>query len=126
MRHLSLCLLLAVGLPACGGGDSAAPGGSLSAEPQTMVVQYDRDDDGEPDWVTLDTTTQPFTVVEAMHGPANGDPLDMTDLLAGTAIDPDLSLALADHLARSFAIGERTELEVLLGGTRRLTVAVLD
>ncbi|MHC4848443.1 MAG: hypothetical protein ACYTEG_08315 [Planctomycetota bacterium] len=123
MRHLYLSILLAIGLPGCGGG--ADPGG-LSAEPQTLVVQYDRDDDGELDWVTLDTTTQPFTVVEALQGTANGDPLDMTDLLAGTPIDPDLSLALADHLARSFAVGERTELEVLLGGARRMTVAVLD
>ena len=79
MRPLYLSFLLAFGLPACAGGGGDAGPGSLSAEPQTMVVQYDRDDDGEPDWVTLDTSKQPFQIVEAIHGTTNGEPLDMTD-----------------------------------------------
>jgi len=127
MRILYLIALLAIALPACGGGVSATPGVGLpTTEAQTMVVQYDRNDDGEPDWVTLDTSTHPFRVVEAVHGAADGDPVDMTDLLAGTSIDPDLSQALAGHLARSFDIDMRTEIEVLLAEGRRLSVAVLD
>jgi hypothetical protein len=127
MRHFFALSLLAIGFTGCGGG--AAPGGAsgqLATEAQTMVVQYDLDDDGEPDWVTLDTSTSPFQVVEAVHGTTDGEPVDITDLLAGTPIEPELSQALADHLARSFDVDQRTELEVLLSGDRRVSVTVLD
>lgn len=125
MRTLFLLAFLAVG---CGGGSGAATPVATpqTAQPETMVVQYDRNGDGEPDWITLDTSTSPFRIIEAMHGAADGEPLDMTDVLAGSSIDPDLSQALADHFARSFDVNTRTELEVLLSQNRRISVAVLD
>jgi hypothetical protein len=125
MRTIYFFLL--AGLAACGSGGSAAPDPNAPiAEAQAMVVEYDQNDDGERDWVTLDTSTHPFRVVEAVHGSANGDPVDVTDILAGTSIDPGLSQALADHLARSFDVETRTELEVMLADGQRVSVTVLD
>ena len=128
MRTFILSSLLAIGVTGCGsGGGAATPSATpQTAQPETMVVQYDRNDDGEPDWVTLDTSSSPFRVIEAVHGAANGEPLDMTDVLLGTSIDPDLSQALADHLARSFDVNTRTELEVLLTEGGRIGVSILD
>ncbi|MHC4959211.1 MAG: hypothetical protein ACYTGN_12655 [Planctomycetota bacterium] len=127
IRTLFLGALAALLFPACGGGGSDAPiEPALASEAQTMVVQMDVDEDGRLDWVTLDTSAHPFVITETLHGALTGDPVDGTDRMAGTAIDPALSEALADHLARSFDVGERTELEVTLSDERRIGVTVLD
>ena len=118
-------LLLALFLPACAGGSTDA-GPTLASEAQTMVVQMDVDEDGQPDWVTLDTSQSPFVITETLHGAVSGDPIDGTDRYAGMPIDPALSEALAAHFAHAFDVGERTELEVTLSDARQIGVTVLD
>ena len=95
-----------------GGGSSSDGSPTLSAAPQTMVVQYDHNGDGELDFLTLDVSEAPFRILELLEGVSDGAPVDKSALFQGQAIDPAISQALADHLASSFNLGERVELNV--------------
>ena len=116
-------------LMGCGGGASlpAAGGGDIVSLPQEqLVVQVDLNGDEEPDLITLDTTEQPFMIVEAIYGSAAGDPVDATDLLFGTAFDSALSTALADYLAQSFGGDERMEMDVADAFGAMVTLVVFE
>ncbi|MHC4953465.1 MAG: hypothetical protein ACYTGZ_06215 [Planctomycetota bacterium] len=122
-------LLLAIVPVGCGGGGGATgPTDAVPQEsaPETVVVQFDENDDGEPDWIALDTSTRPYRVVEALYGSANGEPVNVTDLLRGRAIDVDVSNALADHMASTFEVTGRAEIDVVLADQTQVNVVVLD
>ena len=116
-------------LMGCGGGGQApAPGGGdiVSLPQEQLVVQVDMNGDEEPDLITLDTTQQPFTIVEALYGNAAGDPVDATDLLYGAAFDSALSTALADYLAQSFGGDERMEMDVADAFGAMVTLVIFE
>ena len=122
-----LSLLLVAG---CGGsgGDPTSPGPGedppTAIPQQTLVIQMDEDGDDEPDLLTLDVSQRPFRIVEALRGQTAGDPVDYSDLWRDREIDPQISDALADYLAGSIRVGQRTELNARdrLGQTHRIVV----
>ena len=128
--RLLMAALAAFGLAACGGGGSDAITSSAptSSEAQAtpLVVEIDVTGDETPDVLTLDTTETPFRIVEAIQGVQNGKPIDATGLLAGQTIDPDLSEALAKHLADSLNVASRTELELVDSQGRTIPVTVFE
>jgi len=93
---------------------------------QSLVVQYDHNGDGEPDWLTVDTSESPFTIVEVLEGVPNAQPFDATAVAAGTPIDPEISQALADHIANSLNVVERTELDVRDAAGEPVRVVVFE
>jgi len=107
-------LLVALALIAgCGGSSTSGGAPPLDVlEQQTLVVQMDQNGDNELDLLTLDISESPFVILEALYGVPGGDFQDVTDSLRGLAIDPSVSGALANYVGGSFAIGERTELDV--------------
>ncbi len=134
--HFLGCLLALFALAACGGGggggtpadittDPIAQDGSAPAEtssPTTgvagnlVVIRYDHNGDTHPDLLTLDTAVEPFQIREALEGTPEGEARDVSEALRGHPIDPAIADALARHLAESFALGEETDLEVMVGG----------
>lgn len=135
LSFLPVCLCLAaVALSGCGGGggggggdDTAAipaPGGSGDTQSQYVVVRYDHTGDGNADVLTLDPANEPFTVVEALAGTADGGSVDATPSLTGQAIDPAISDALSAFLADSLEVASETELDAIdsLGNSVTLTV----
>jgi len=103
-----------------GGGDVA------SVAQERLVVQLDYNGDDAPDVLTLDTSKSPFTVVEALEGTAGGVPVDVTDVLSGQPIDPEISRALAEYLASSFSIATRTELDVRDANDQLITLVIYE
>ena len=103
-------------------------GGSdaTSVAQERLVVQMDYNGDDAPDVLTLDTSETPFTVVEALEGSAGGDPVDVTDILGGQAIDPEISRALAEYLANSFSVATRTELDVRDAKDQVITLVIYE
>lgn len=129
-----LCLLGALG--ACGGGggggaaavDPGTPGtGGLDATSplEQVVVQYDVTGDDDPDLVTLDRTTEPFRIVEALVATDAG-PVDRTDAMKGQAIDADVSRTLADWLAGNVDVASGTRLDVVETDGRETTVTIWE
>jgi len=118
-------------LAACGGGEDGATrlgadgGGSLTANPDEIVVRYDEDHDALLDVVTLDVSQDPCVIVEALQGTADGDWVDATATWRGRTIDSRLSDALRLYRASSFSVASETELEVLLG-QEPITVTVIE
>jgi len=103
-----------------GGGEVA------SVAQERLVVQMDYNGDDAPDVLTLDTSETPFTIVEALEGSAGGDPVDVTDVLAGQTIDPEISRALAEYLVNSFSIATRTELDVRDANDQLITLVIYE
>lgn len=107
--------LFALALTACGG--SGSPGASRIAQPSDLpeeahiVVEYDHDKNDTLDVLTLDPSTEPMTIVEALEGDGEGDLLDRTAERAGQAIDASLSEALASYLAGTLNMGGEATIE---------------
>jgi hypothetical protein len=103
-------------------------GGSdvTSVAQERLVVQLDYNGDDAPDVLTLDTSETPFTVVEALEGSAGGVPVDVTDVLGGQTIDPEISRALAEYLANSFSVATRTELDVRDANDQVITLVIYE
>ncbi|MHC4817107.1 MAG: hypothetical protein ACYTF8_03465 [Planctomycetota bacterium] len=103
-------------------------GGSAvtSVAQERLVVQMDINGDEAPDVLTLDTSETPFQVVEALQGTAGGDPVDVTDVLGGQPIDPEISRALAEYLATSFSVATRTELDVRDANDQLITLVIFE
>jgi len=132
LTQIQATLILAI-LPiaGCGAGGSSGDVGSTGAlaqqtSPDPIVVQYDRNGDGQTDWVALDPTTSPMQIIEAMDGVIDGDPIDVTDLVLGTPIDADISAAIAEHRATSFDVSGYAELEIQTATATTISVVVLD
>jgi hypothetical protein len=106
--------------------DTGGGGQVASAAQDRLVVQMDYNGDDAPDVLTLDTSEAPFTIVEALEGTAGGDPVDVTDVLAGQAIDPEVSSALAEYLAGSFSVATRTELDVRDANDQLITLVIYE
>jgi hypothetical protein len=132
-----LCaVFIAAALGACGGGGAAAPaspgtnpavGGTDSASPlDTLVVMYDVTGDGNPDVLTLDRTTDPYTIREAIVATDAGPSVDRTDQLKGTTIDPDVSRALADWMANTVDVASGSRLNVVDSAGRETTVTIYE
>lgn len=119
-------LLVAVGCSSGGGVPGGEPPNESVAQ-QTSVVQMDHDGDGELDLLTLDTSRTPYRILEAIYAGAGGaDPVDVTDSLRGVELDIDVSNALADYFASSFAVDARTELDVAGAGGNPVKVVVFE
>ncbi|MHC4492528.1 MAG: hypothetical protein ACYTDU_12980 [Planctomycetota bacterium] len=97
-----------------------------SVAQERLVVQMDYNGDDAPDVLTLDTSEAPFTVVEALQGTAGGVPVDVTDVLGGQTIDPEISRALAEYLATSFSVATRTELDVRDANDQLVTLVIFE
>lgn len=128
-----LCLLGALG--ACGGGGGGGtaavdpgtpPGGLDTTSPlEQVVVMYDVTGDDDPDLVTLDRTTEPFRIVEALVATDAGT-VDRTDAMKGQPIDADVSRTLADWLAGSVDVASGTRLDVVETDGRETTVTIWE
>ena len=145
-RHLALLLALAA-LCACGGGTDA-PDAALVADPtdgdpvgdpvddnagveavaqeNQVVVRYDHDGDGNPDHLTLDTTTTPYRIVEALGGTGAGVPVDLTAVLKDQPIDPAVSDAVEAHRASSLGVASETTLDVVNQSGEQVTVTIYE
>lgn len=97
-----------------------------SVAQERLVVQMDINGDDEPDVLTLDTSETPFAVVEALQGTAGGEPIDVTGVLGGQTIDPEISRALAEYLANSFSVATRTELDVRDANDQLITLVIYE
>ena len=102
--------------------DGAVP---TAAQANLVVVRYDMDDDGLEDVLTLDASTRPLAIVEALRGLPEGDALDVTEAWRGRPIDPELSDVLTSYLADSFRVGAETDLDVTLRG-EATTITVIE
>ena len=129
---------LALALFACGGGGGGGGGDggptqapedvsppAESGPQELVVVRYDYDGDGDEDVLTLDKTTSPYTIVEALTGTATGEAVDATEALAGRPVDPAVSEALARYLAETVEIASEHELDVPTA-TGDLTITVFE
>jgi len=114
LRGTGAMLVVLALLAGCGGGGTTGGGAPPLdvLEQQTLVVQMDQNGDNELDLLTLDISESPFVILEALYGVPGGDFQDMTEVLRGLAIDPSVSGALANFVGGSFAVAERTELDV--------------
>lgn len=136
-----LTVVLAAALVGCGASGTATPAPEITTTPPTgntgggqvasvaqdrLVVQLDYNGDDAPDVLTLDTSSTPFEVVEALEGTPGGDPIDVTDVLSGQTIDPEVSRALAEYLANSFSVATRTELDVRDANDQLITLVIFE
>ncbi|MHC4550725.1 MAG: hypothetical protein ACYTEZ_18350 [Planctomycetota bacterium] len=123
-----LLAALACALVGCSGSGSGPPGGDdvVSVAQERLVVQLDVNGDNAPDVLTLDTSKTPFRIVEALEGTVGGAPVDATAILGGQPIDAEISRALADYLAASFAVGTRTELDVRDVNDQLVTLVIFE
>lgn len=114
LRGTGALLALALLAAGCGGGGGSSGGQPpLDAlEQQSLVVQMDLNGDSELDLLTLDISENPFVILEALYGMPGGDFEDVTDVLRGQPMDPSVCGALATYVGGSYAVGERTELDV--------------
>jgi hypothetical protein len=131
-------VVLAAALVGCGASGTTATvpttttppptGGSsvTSVAQERLVVQMDYNGDEEPDVLTLDTSETPFKVVEALQGTPAGEPVDVTAVLGGQALDPEISRALAEYLAASFSVASRTEMDVRDANDQLVTLVIFE
>jgi len=125
----ALILLL---LTSCGGGREDALSSSVSkltgaAAPcaSQVVVRLDWDQDGHTDVLTLDTSTNPLVVTDALRGTADGGGVDATAAWRGRSVGPVLNDTLQLYLARSMSVASQTDLDVVLYG-KHITVTVIE
>ncbi len=126
--HGTLLACCAVLLVACGGSSAPAVTDTLESIPQEsqVVVRYDLNGDSLPDMLTLDTTQEPFRIIEALEGTADGGARDLTNIMRDHAIDASVSQALANYLAQSLEAGRETELDVADVAGREFTVTIFE
>lgn len=110
--------------PPIAGNDDVTDVTSVAQE--RLVVQMDYNGDDAPDVLTLDTSEAPFKVVEALQGTAGGAPVDVTDVVGGQTIDPEISRALAEYLTNSFSVATRTELDVRDANDQLVTLVIYE
>lgn len=126
-------LLALMALTACGGGSDVAtsatqtkPESIASASSNSLVViRYDWNRDEHPDVLTLDTSRNPLSIVEAIKGTPDGTGTNATEVWGGHEIDRGLNDALQLYLARSCSVGTETDLELIVHGTP-VTVTVIE
>lgn len=116
-------------LVACSGGGSSSSrtAGVTSdiAEEEHVVVQYDEDQDGNLDVLTLDPAAEPLAIVAGLRGTDLGDLVEAPEL-EGKAVDGAIADALRDYLASSLELDAQTELEVTDSLGRQLTIVVFE
>ena len=119
-------------LASCGGGRedalSATVGKPTAAGDECasrVAVRLDWDQDGHLDVLTLDTSTNPLRVVDALRGTADGGAVDATATWRGRSVGPVLNDTLQFYLARSMSVASLTDLEVVLYG-QPVTVTVIE
>ena len=130
---ITLIALLAL---ACGGGGGGGGGTDLTnpgnttpvdtAPAQLVVVQYDYDQDGEPDLLTLNRSTSPLTIVEALSGTADGEMTDMTAAWAGNTVAPEISDAVSAHLADSVEVAGESQIQATDGAGGDVLITVYE
>jgi hypothetical protein len=121
--------LWAVVLVGCtGGGGEVAGGAPVSTAPQSqeVVVRFDRNGDDEPDLVTLDATDENLKIVSALDGSAAGDPVDVTPVLQGTELDPEIVRSLKTYLANSLDVASETQLDVVDRNGNTVTITIYE
>lgn len=131
-RRVGAALIVLL-LASCGGGREDAlsstlakpSSGAAEAGDDLVAVRLDWDRDGHLDVLTLDASTDPLVVVEALRGAPEGDAIDATQDWRGRTLEPALNQRLQLYLARSMSVGTTTDLDVLLHGAR-VTVTVIE
>ena len=135
-----LTVVLVAALVGCGASGTTTTGPTTTTTPpivtggsdvtsvaqERLVVQMDYNGDDAPDVLTLDTSEMPFTIVEALEGTVGGVPVDVTDVLGGQTIDPEISRALAEYLANSFSVATRTEMDVRDANDQLITLVIFE
>jgi len=132
-------VVLVAALVGCGASGTTTPVPTTTTTPpiagndnvtsvaqERLVVQMDYNGDDAPDVLTLDTSEAPFKVVEALQGTAGGVPVDVTDVLGGQTIDPEISRALAEYLTNSFSVATRTELDIRDANDQLVTLVIYE
>jgi hypothetical protein len=141
MRNLRVpsflaALALALFIGACGGGggggggsDGVVIGETVESEGdtelETVVVLYDVTGDDDPDLVTLNLTSDPYTIVDAVVA-ADGEAVDSPEALNGQPIDPNVSTALDAFLADSVEVASGESLVVTETTGREVTVVIYE
>ncbi len=92
---------------------------------QEVVVRFDRNGDGQLDLLTLDVTDD-LKIVSALDGSAVGDPIDVTPVLKGTELDPEIVRALKTYLANSLEIASETQLDVVDQNGATVTITIFE
>ena len=140
----ALCAAVLVGCTGGGGEAVSAVAGGVAAPapvpapapipppvtsaPQTqeVVVRFDRNGDDQPDLLTLDTSDENLKIVSAFDGRAVGDPVDVTPVLAGTELDPEIVRSLKTYLANSLEVASETQLDVVDRNGNTVTITIFE
>ena len=119
-RALSVLILVAVA--SCGGGREVPlsrtvpkPEAAIASDDEArVVIRVDWDHDGRPDLLTLDTSTNPLRIVDAIRGTEDGGGEAASAAWRGLVVEGALNDALQQYLTRSLSGGTATDLDVLL------------
>lgn len=93
---------------------------------QEVVVRFDRNGDDQLDLLTLDTSDENLKIVSALDGSAVGDPVDVTAVLAGTELDPEIVRSLKTYLANSLEVASETQLDVVDQNGETVTITIFE
>ncbi len=96
------------------------------SQTQEVVVRFDRNGDDQLDLLTLDTSDENLKIVSALDGSAAGDPVDMTPVLAGTELDPEIVRSLKTYLANSLEVASETQLDVVDQNGETITITIFE
>lgn len=125
-------LILAITLAACGGStndEGVAPGPdvlpSSMAAARRVVLHHDLDGDRLIDVLTLEVVAAPLRVVEALQAQPDGSFREASASWLGRELEPEIDEALRAYLARSMAVGARSELDVVVDG-RLVSLALFE
>ena len=128
MRKLLACLPIVLLLfGACASKTEESEPQSLTGVAQRqVVVQFDRNGDGYLDLLTLDAYDAELRIVAALDGLPDGEMIDMTAVLEGDRIDPQVADALLLYLADALEVASGTRLDLTDRFGERFTLTIFE
>jgi hypothetical protein len=128
MRTLLLCLPIVLLLfGACASKTEESEPQSLTGIAQRqVVVQYDHNRDGYLDLLTLDAYDAELRIVAALDGLPDGEMIDMTAVLEGDRLDPEVADAILLYLADALEVASGTRLDLTDRFGERFTLTIFE
>jgi hypothetical protein len=120
-----LPVLLLGALVACQSKDSEEASLTGVAQRQ-VVVQFDRNRDGFLDLLTLNADDAELRIVAALDGLPDGEMVDMTSVLEGDRLDPEIADAILLYLADALDVASGTRLELVDRFGEPFTVTIFE